>query len=134
MALCVECIGPGFYSLAHYGLQNGDPMRDPDVIVWRGPDENFYPVAFRNDYQGIDREYVEFEGGKPVRIAPRAQADLASFCGTWMQNLKRQQEIGRPDRTVVNNMSDAPGATAAHYADPYRSDAQTVDLTVAHGE
>jgi len=36
MYLCIEMIAPGYVSLAHYGQQNGDAMRDPDVILWGG--------------------------------------------------------------------------------------------------
>ena len=93
MALCVECIGPRFYSLAHYGEQHGDAMRDPDVVFWIGPSGDAFPIAFRNNYAGVDREYVEFENGAPVRIAPKAQADLAAFCGTWLRNVKAQQGL-----------------------------------------
>jgi hypothetical protein len=94
MALCVECIAPWFYSLAHYGEQNGDAMRDPDIVIWVHPTSgDAYPCSYRNDYAGVDREYVEFEGGIPARVAARAQADLASFCNTWLHNLAAQQGV-----------------------------------------
>ncbi len=32
MPLCVERIAPQVFSLAHYYRQNGDMMRDPDVV------------------------------------------------------------------------------------------------------
>ena len=93
MALCVECIAPQMFSLAHYGEQNGDPMRDPDVVLWIAPSGEAFPVSFRNDYAGVDNEYVEFEEGAPVRVDKRQQADLADFCATWFNNLAEQQGV-----------------------------------------
>ena len=34
MALCVEVIGDDLVSVAHYGEQNGDLMKDPDMVFW----------------------------------------------------------------------------------------------------
>ena len=79
-------------SLAHYGEQNGDLMRDPDVVFLRVADAA-YPVSYRNDYAGIDREYVIWDGagGTSCQINKRMQADLASFCRVWMRNVRHQQ-------------------------------------------
>ena len=95
MPLCVECIAPDFYSLAHYGEQNGDAMRDPDVVIWVPPMVGeAYPVSFRNDYAGVDNEYVEFdEDHKVVGLDVDGQEDLASFCATWFDNLVEQQGV-----------------------------------------
>lgn len=95
MALCVEFLDDTrrFVSLAHYGRQNGDAMRDPDVIFWIDDKGQIIPVSYRNDYMHISREYVTFEGGRPVRFAPAFQRDLKNFCNTWMENLRAQQGI-----------------------------------------
>lgn len=95
MALCVEFIDDErrFVSFAHYGEQNGDAMRDPDVIFWIDDSGHAVPFAYRNDYMGIDREYVIFENGRPSRFAPSFQRDLKNFCNTWMENLRDQQGI-----------------------------------------
>lgn len=102
MALHVEKIGSrkngDFYSFAHYYEQNGDLMRDPDVVMLRvcpsvlASEPIFFPTAYRQDGLGIDREYVTFEESG-YRIAKHAQADLAVFCGQWAKNLKEQQAI-----------------------------------------
>jgi hypothetical protein len=95
MALSVEMIAfsPAHYSLAHYGEQNGDLMRDPEVIFY-SDGENFYPYYFRNDYAGVERYWVEFgPDGNPIRLNVRQQADLASFCNTWLKNIKDQQGL-----------------------------------------
>lgn len=91
-ALCVEHIDQGHFSLAHYGEQNGDAMRDPEVIFWFDG-QDYFPYYFRNDYMGQERYWVDFEGGKPVRCHPRMQADLASFCNTWLRNIEAQQGV-----------------------------------------
>lgn len=95
MAVSVERIAPDLYSVCHYGEQNGDLMRDPEMLFWQGPDRRFYPVYFRNDYLGVEREAVEFEHGRPVRVRRREQADEAVFAGTWMRNIAEQQAITR---------------------------------------
>jgi hypothetical protein len=96
MALHVERIGDCRYgplfSFAHYYEQNGDMMRDPDVVMIRHVGGGFFPISYRQDGLGMDREYVRFEGDK-VFIHRKQQADLAVFCGTWAQNLKEQQGL-----------------------------------------
>lgn len=95
MPLCVEYIDDArrFVSFAHYGTLNGDAMRDPEVIFWLDDAGKAVPVSYRNDYMGIDREYVVFEDGKPVRFTPSLQRDLKNFCNDWMENLCEQQGI-----------------------------------------
>jgi hypothetical protein len=36
MPLCIEVIGPNLISIAHYGLQNGDLMADPEMVFSMG--------------------------------------------------------------------------------------------------
>jgi hypothetical protein len=92
MAVSVERIAPDHYSVAHYGEQNGDLMRDPEMCFWRGPDGRFYPTYFRNDYVGRERESVIFNAaGAPARVYPRWQADQACFAATWFRNIAHQQ-------------------------------------------
>lgn len=96
MPLCVEFLDEDrrFVSLAHYGKQNGDPMRDPEVIFWIDDTADVaVPYAYRNDYMGIDREYILFEDGRPVRYTPSHQRDLKNFCNGWLENLRVQQGL-----------------------------------------
>lgn len=65
MPLVVERIGDNPYgtliSVAHYGKQNGDPMRDPDVVLLHARDNgSYYPVSYRNDYVPVFKEAVRF--------------------------------------------------------------------------
>lgn len=93
MALCVERIGPGLYSFAHYGEQNGDAMRDPDIVLWKGPDGRYYPASYRNDYLGVYGEAIVFDGTTPRQFDPRKQRSIALFVADWTENLKSQQGI-----------------------------------------
>ena len=47
MALHVERIGTQMYSLAHYFRQNGDMMRDPDVVLFKDAHGRWFPATFQ---------------------------------------------------------------------------------------
>ncbi len=81
------------YSLAHYGEQNGDLMRNPDVCLLKTTDENYYPLDYRNDYVGVFLETVDYIAGEPVLVNAGKQAEITEFCDQWLQNIKQQQEI-----------------------------------------
>lgn len=98
MAACVEiigCTGLGpLVSIAHYYVQNGDMMRDPDVVFVIGADQHVYPISYRQDGMGIYQEAAVVEDGK-WRVRPKMQADIAKFCNdTWFPNLNEQQRLG----------------------------------------
>ena len=97
MPVSVELIGeiPGYgnvISIAHYGLQNGDLMADPEMtfVIIQG---DYYPISFRNDYLGINQEVFRYKDGKTTHINPELQSDLITFANTWMKNIQEQQEI-----------------------------------------
>ncbi len=98
MPLVIEYIGNNPYgsliSVAHYGKQNGDPMRDPDVVLLHAKDNGaYYPVSYRNDYVAVFREAVRFTGPDltAVKSRPRIQRDLAHFVNRWMKAVQEQQ-------------------------------------------
>lgn len=97
MATCVEIIGRTglgpLVSIAHYYQQNGDMMRDPDVVFVIGADQHVYPISYRQDGMGIDQEAAVVEDGK-WRVQPKMQADICSFCNQWMENINEQQQLG----------------------------------------
>jgi len=112
MAVHVENIGNipstgsgNLYGIAHYYKQNGDMMRDPDMVFWAGKGmvgnngtsrfvDTFYPVSFRQDGAfPINQESVVFEEGKLKGVRTRIQADHARFANIWMKNIKEQQGI-----------------------------------------
>ena len=109
MATHVENIGNipstgtgNLYSVAHYYKQNGDMMRDPDMVFWSGKATNrkaelfdtYYPISFRQDGGiPINQESAVFENGSLKGIYTRMQKDQAVFANQWMKNIKEQQEL-----------------------------------------
>jgi hypothetical protein len=98
MAACVEIIGRTglgpLVSIAHYYVQNGDMMRDPDVVFVIGADQRIYPLSYRQDGMGIYQEAAIVEDGK-WRVRPKMQADICDFCNdTWFPNINEQQQLG----------------------------------------
>ena len=89
MAVVVEKIGPARYSVAHYYEQNGDLVADPDLefVVQDGA---WFPVAI-TQWCGYQRAAETDEDGRVVTYKRRAYADLRSFAGTLLTNIKRQQ-------------------------------------------
>jgi hypothetical protein len=99
MPLSVEDIGPSgegnrLVSLCHYGEQNGDLMRDPDIVFMFHdlPDgAAAEPVSFRNDYMAICQEVYNYDDdGKRTHVRPSLKAELKAFSRTWFSNLKQQ--------------------------------------------
>lgn len=99
MPLSVEDIGTSgegmrLVSLCHYGEQNGDLMRDPDIVFMfhnmpDGPAAE--PVSFRNDYMAICQEVYKYDGaGRRTHVVPRLNQELKDFCLTWFRNLEQQ--------------------------------------------
>ena len=97
MAACVEIIGRTglgpLVSIAHYYQQNGDMMRDPDVVFLIGADQHVYPISYRQDGLGIDQEAATVEDGK-WKVRTKMQADICGFCNQWMKNINEQQQLG----------------------------------------
>jgi uncharacterized protein DUF6908 len=103
MPLSVEDIGKSadgnrLISICHYGEQNGDLMRDPDMVfeVYSSPaPATAEPLSFRNDYMGLMQEIYRYDDdGKKTHVNARLKQDLKSFGLTWFQNLKDQGFLG----------------------------------------
>lgn len=99
MPLSVEEIGSSggghrLVSLCHYGEQNGDLMRDPDIVFLfhNVPDgAAAEPVSFRNDYLGIVQDVYRYdETGRRTHVVPTLKQDLTEFAESWFANLKDQ--------------------------------------------
>ena len=99
MPLSVEDIGPcgegnRLVSLCHYGEQNGDLMRDPDIVfMFHDLADGLAaePVSFRNDYMAICQEVYKYdETGKRTHVVPALKRELKEFSRTWFSNLKEQ--------------------------------------------
>lgn len=89
------CNGGLRISICHYGEQNGDAMRDPEICFIKVPGLNgkgiYAPYYYRNDYLNVEQTPVKFnEGGAVERVAHFQQKDIAIFAGQWAANLKEQ--------------------------------------------
>jgi len=97
MSVHVEQVGNcdlgQLFSIAHYYAQNGDLMKDPDMVFLKGADGNYYPIEFQQDNLGIYQCAVEWEGGRINGYRQKIQKDMAVFAGTWMKNIRSQQGI-----------------------------------------
>ena len=94
MPLVVESLyqddGATVYSLTHYGEQNGDAMRDPDMeLKIDHAAGTVEPLTFRNDYMGIFQEVYISRNGQRL-YSPRLRTDLDNFLWHWLQNIKEQ--------------------------------------------
>lgn len=75
-------------SVCHYGEQNGDLMRDPEMLFIFGYGYE-KPVYFRNDYTGTEQQAQIVRDGQTL-VNPRLIKELARFAKIWVSNLKSQ--------------------------------------------
>ena len=103
MPLSIEAIGTSaagnrLISLCHYGEQNGDLMRDPEMVFelfTHGEASAAEPLSFQNDYMGLFQEVYRYDDiGKKTHVKTRLKAELKSFARTWFTNLKDQGFLG----------------------------------------
>jgi len=90
------------FSVCHYYEQNGDLMRDPEVVFIRR-EKNltvetkgsfYFPVSFQQDNPVIYQELISFdENGNFLSLAIQQQRSCAEFGDTWMQNINYQQQL-----------------------------------------
>ena len=95
MALHVERIGTRMYSLAHYFRQNGDMMRDPDVVLFKDAHGRWFPATFQQDGGGVPVYTValEFSDERITGVYRRRYRELRDFMRVWLRNLRVQQGI-----------------------------------------
>lgn len=112
MPLSVEEIGIDgeghrLVSLCHYGEQNGDLMRDPDIVFMFQHDPHGLiaePISFRNDYVGLNQEVYRYdETGKRTHLDTKLKSQLREFAQIWFVNLKEQGFFGNQAvRTILS--------------------------------
>ena len=108
MALVIEAmpeLGPlkgVAISVAHYGEQNGDLMRDPEMCFELG---NLFgscwtmlPFYFRNDYMGVE-QYSRTRDEENYIIYPDLLQQHDQFASTWDKNLRAQGFIEAFERS-----------------------------------
>ena len=97
MALVIEAVdesgpcGLPAISVAHYGEQNGDLMRDPEMIFELGfaGGAHLNPFYWRNDYVGIEQWSRFIEDGNYC-YHTQLHAQHQAFAKTWDKNLREQ--------------------------------------------
>jgi hypothetical protein len=96
MRLVIEYVGMGprglpMVSVAHYHEQNGDAMRDPEIVFEIDPQGQMEwgPVEYWQDNLGIHQVAVWLENGTAY-IKPRLVKDLKLFARTWDRRLREQ--------------------------------------------
>jgi len=97
MSVHVEHIGMcslrPMFSAAHYYEQNGDLMKDPDMVFIRAEDE-YYPLEFQQDNLGLYQCTVRWNSdGQVESVNQKLQQSLANFTGEWMSNIRQQQKL-----------------------------------------
>ena len=73
-------------SVAHYGKQNGDLMRDPEMLFELEPSGELNPFYWRNDYIGTV-EWSRFRYDTGSRSHRSLYLQHVSFARTWDRNL-----------------------------------------------
>jgi len=99
MALVIEAtpepgpLGAPAISIAHYGEQNGDLMRDPEMCFELtnplGTGWTMTPYYFRNDYIGVE-QLSRTRDEKNYIFYPDLFHQHESFARTWDRNLRAQ--------------------------------------------
>ena len=96
MPLVVENLGYTFrgaavYSITHYGEQNGDAMRDPDMeLAINHEAGTVEPLTFRNDYMGMYQEVYKRDNDGRLLYSPRLRTSLDDFLWQWLKNIIEQ--------------------------------------------
>jgi len=98
MALVIEAIGAGplgspAISVAHYGEQNGDLMRDPEMCfeLSKPPLCSLELVGYyyRNDYMGVE-QYSRYIDGTNYIFVPDLYEQHGKFARLWDRNILAQ--------------------------------------------
>ncbi|MEI9980290.1 MAG: hypothetical protein WDN23_15060 [Edaphobacter sp.] len=96
MALVIEAIGTGpmglpALSVAHYGEQNGDLMRDPEMCFELGfaGGPHLNPWYWRNDYVAVEQWSRNIVRDHYVHLIALHEQHIR-FAKTWDNNLRLQ--------------------------------------------
>ncbi len=99
-------------SVAHYGEQNGDAMRDPEMEFIL---PNWMPAWIQQDYLGRYDEAISFDADGQLLVRSKLLAGLVSFSATWARNIKAQKFAERGKFSSLTHKTellpkDAPDA------------------------
>ena len=99
MALVIEVVdesgpfGLPALSVCHYGAQNGDAMRDPEMCFELGSSDgqpNLNPYYWRSDYVGIEQWSRSISPDGEFVYNRRLHAEHQQFAQAWDDNLREQ--------------------------------------------
>jgi hypothetical protein len=125
MPLVVERLeGQPIISLCHYGEQNGDPMRDPE-ICFLVADGTAKPVYFRNDFVAVEHATIAGSFGD-VPVKPQRQKDLNHFASMWFGNLRDQGFFERAQELSEQQAAEAKVPSGQNEASNTRERGETV--------
>lgn len=90
--LRIERLPNGCISVAHVFQTGRFSIPEPDVCFFVDAEKAWVPVNITQSMSGF-RAYAELsdDGSSIVRYSQKHQADLASFCEQWAQNLRDQR-------------------------------------------
>ena len=81
-------------SLAHYFLQNGDLMADPEMcFLFEKMQGIYFPIYYKQDSMGIEEESVEMENNEMKNVNLSMQLEHTRFANMWLKNIKYQQNL-----------------------------------------
>lgn len=73
-------------SMAHYYIQNGEMMRNPDVVFGiNHKTRAIYPLSYRNDSLGANQDVLK-EGS----VNTIMEKDIGRFLKIWLTNIEQQ--------------------------------------------
>lgn len=116
MPLTIEVTGEGYVSVAHYFTQNGDAMRDPEIVF--NP-KNWYGVEITQDPVGMYQ-----------RVRPNCYSKgIEELARVWAKNLREQGFIEAAARTqAAQPQADhRQPVTAEPAAAPKRKDKRQIN-------
>ncbi len=91
MAVHVERLHGNVYSVAHYYLQNGDMMADPDITFLKN-DLGWTPLTYTQHSLGLFQVAAKIDASQAITHFSRSlSASLRSFTTNWMSNILAQQ-------------------------------------------
>ncbi len=78
-------------SVTHYGEQNGDLMRDPEMCfeLGIGGGAHLNPFYYRNDYAGVEQWSRNIVGPNYVHLV-QLHHEHQNFARLWDRNLRQQ--------------------------------------------
>lgn len=105
MPVCIEIVltiseSEEHVSIAHYGQENGDLMRDPEIVFYHDRKEGkAYAMNYRNDYGGMyfagveETSILPDDSGRPWKTNQIRQKKHTEFAELWLKNIKKQQGL-----------------------------------------